>query len=828
MTRSHLFDAVVTDFRFALRSFRRGPDFVAATIVTLALGIGVAVAMFGVLHAVLIRPLPMRDQSHVMSLWSEAKTQPGVHVPLRNGFLWDASKNLRSFSSVGAVMEGGATVFMARDRDRDFPVALAFVEGGFFPVLGSVPQLGRLLQPSDDQAGAPKAVVLSDGLWRRQFGADPKVIGRSIDLQGATQSIVGVAPRGFDYPAGTDAWSSLPQMELRFSSTPNQDGGWYDLVGRMKPGVTIDQARREMQALLVRASSRALPDSSERVAGVQPFADLIVGDERPAILILSAAVFLLLVMTCVNLAALLLTRGLSREGEFSMRASLGASRERLIGQLMLESALLAVGGGILGVGIAWTLLRVAVVLAPPGLARFDEARLDAPVIVFAIAITALCVIAFALPPALRTAGSKLGRLLRQSSKSVASGGWSATGARSRLVVAQFAITMVVLASSGLLLRALAGLQRLDLGYTPDHLMYVMLQNTEGGSDEGAMNQRMHMVIAGMEDRLPKQHGIVAATPTSTVPFSGMNGAPVIERHFAVEGQGIREGMESPSIIGLNVAPNYFTTMGISLVQGRAFTTDDAPADAPPGSPYVCIVSEALAKLAWPGLNPIGKRIRVVSDDGVGKMRIVVGVVRDVRFLSLQIAEPAMYAPLDENAPPAVLAVRTTILPRLALPTVKQALGEIDQGWVVREAVTMPELLDIQLAKPRLLSAVLGTLSLGALLLAALGAFSVLALMVSVRSREFGVRLALGATSRSIRELVLREGLKLTTIGLTIGLVLALAGTRVLRAQLYGISPTDPLTLIAVIVFLFAIAFIAYYVPARRAGSADPVIALRNE
>lgn len=823
-----MLEAAISDLRYAVRSFARAPGFAAATVLTLAVGIGVSVAMFGVLHAVLIRPLPIRDQSRAMVLWAEAQSQPGVHVPLRNGVLWNLSKNNKSFSQVGAVMIGGSTAFMARDQDRTFPMALSLITGSYFPTLGAIPQYGRLLTPSDDEAGAQKVVVISDHLWRQQFGADPSVVGRTIDLQGASQTIVGVAPRGFDYPAGTDAWSSLPQMELRFSSTPNEDGGWYDLVGRLKAGVSRDQALAEFQTILGGTSSRALPDVSERVAGVRPIADFIVGDERPAILILTAAVTLLLIMTCANLAGLLLTRGLAREAELGMRASLGATRSRLVGQLMLESGLLALFGAALGIGIAGVLLKLAVILAPPGLARFDEARLDVPVVLFAIALTGVCVVAFALPPALRTAGSKLDRMLRQTSRSVSSGGWSRKGARPTLVIAQFAITVVVLVSSGLLLRTLAGLQRLNIGYEAEHLMFVVLQDTQGGGDEGAMNQRAHMVVDGLRERLTGQHGVVDVTPTYTVPFNGVNGAPVIERHFAVEGQGISEGLKSPSIVALNASPNYFRTLGMSLVRGRAFTVDDAPTDAPAGTPYVCIVSEALAQLAWPGQDAIGKRIRVVGEDAVGKTRTVIGIARNVRILSLQGVEPTLYAPLNENVPPAVVAIRTTGAPREALPLVRQVLAGVDQGWVIREAVTMPELLAVQLAKPRLLSAVLGTLSVGAIALAALGAFSVLALMVSARSREFGVRLALGATSRTIRELVLREGWRLAGIGVAIGLAMALAGTRMLRSQLYDVSPTDPATILAVVTFLLSIATLAFYIPARRAANADPIVALRHE
>lgn len=245
--------------------------------------------MFGVLHAVLLRPLPIRDQTHAVVLWSEAKNQPGAHVPLRNGFLWEVSRHSRAFSGVGSVALGGATAFMARDQDRTFPVAVSFVDGGFFSVLGTVPRYGRMLAPNDDEAGAPRVVVISDRLWRQQFGGDPKVIGRSIDLQGATQLIVGITPPGFAYPADADAWSSYPQMERRFSSAPNEDGGWFDLVARLKPSVSLEQARTKVQALLRQFSSKTLPEPSDRVAELRPIADLIIGDERPALLILTTA-----------------------------------------------------------------------------------------------------------------------------------------------------------------------------------------------------------------------------------------------------------------------------------------------------------------------------------------------------------------------------------------------------------------------------------------------------------------------------------------------------------------------------------------------------------
>lgn len=823
MTRSHLLESAVADLRYAARSFARSPGFAAATVLTLALGIGVSVAMFGVLHAVLLRPLPIRDQSRTMLLWAEAKSQPGVHVPLRNGFLTEVAKSNHSFSDVGAVSLSGATPFMARDRERAFPMAVSLVNGGYFPTLGAVPQLGRLLEPADDEVGAQKSIVISDRVWRERFGSDTTVIGRSIDLQGNAQVVVGVAPRGFDYPAGTDAWSSFPQLEFRFSSTPNPDGGWYDFVGRLKPGVSRDAARSEMQAMLVNSSSRTLPDTSARVAGVAPIADFIVGNERPAILILTAAAILLLVMTCTNLAGLLLTRGLAREGEFTMRASLGATRKRLVVQLMVESTLLAAAGGVLGIVISVWLMRMAVALAPAGLARFDEISLDSPVILFSILLTMACVAVFALPPALKSAGYGLGRMLRQSSKGVTEGGWKRGGARPALVVTQFALTVIVLVMSGLMLRTFVGLQRVNLGYEPRNLVFVVLQGTGGGTDEIAANERIESVIDALVDRLPKQHGIIAAVPTPAIPFDAVGGATVAEEHFAIEGQGVSDGLKSPSILGLAAAPDYFRTLGIPMVRGRAFTSEDIPS-----APSVCIVSQALASLAWPGQEAIGKRIRVVDEDGPGRMRTVVGVVGDVHMKSLQETTPAMYAPADVKFPYPFMAIRTVGDPHLAVATVKTVLAGIDQSFAIRAAVTMPDLLATQFARPRLLSTVLGSLGIAALVLAALGAFSVLALMVSLRSQEFGVRLALGATSRAIRDMVLSEGWRLTSIGIVIGLIIALASTRVLRSQLYAVSPTDPLTIIVVVAFLFAIATLAFYVPARRAGNSDPVIALRND
>lgn len=823
MTRPGMLESARSDLRYALRSFARSPTFAVATVLTLALGIGVSVAMFGVLHAVLLRPLPIRDQSRTMLLWGEAKGQPGVHLPLRNGFLSDVAKNAHSFSDVGAVVLGGATPFMARDQERAFPMAVSLVNGGYFPALGVVPQLGRMLAPSDDEAGAVKAIVISDRIWRQQFASDPKIVGRSIDLQGSAQTIVGVAPRGFDYPAGTDAWSSFPQLEFRFSSTPNPDGGWYDFIGRLKPGVSREVARAELQAMLFNSSSRTLPAADERVAGVAPIADFIVGNERPAILILSVAVALLLIMTCVNLAGLLLTRGLSRAGEFSMRASLGATRKRLVGQLMLESSLLAGVGGALGVLIAAALLRIAVVLAPPALARFNEIRLDLPALVFAVVLTVGCVVTFALPPALRTAGSGLDQLLRQASKSVTGGGWKRGGTRPNLVIAQIAITVIVLVMSGLLLRTLVGLQRLNLGYEPRHLVFIVMQGTDAGGDENAANQRLESVMDAMVERLPKQRGIVAAVPISAIPFDGVSGAPVIEQHFAIEGQAVSDGLKSPSILGFAATPDYFKALGIPLVRGRSFTINDGPS-----GPRVCVVSQALAALAWPGQDPIGKQLRIITEDGPGRPRTVVGEVGDVRFKGLHSATPAMYAPTDMRFPYPFMAIRTTGDPRLSLATIKSVLAGVDHSFAVRASVTMPELLATQFARPRLLSTVLGSLSIAALVLAALGGFSVLALMVSLRSQEFGVRLALGATSRAIRAMVLSEGWRLTSIGIAIGLIIALAGTRVLRSQLYAVSPADPLTIATAIAFLFAIATLAYYIPARRAGNADPVIALRND
>jgi predicted permease len=819
-------DALLHDIRSALRTTRRHPGFAAAVVLTVALGIAVLGAAFGAVHAVLLRPLPVRDQGRLVVIRAEDRSRSSdPHLGVPNGVLWDASARSRTVTELAGVPPLiGASPFAVHDGDRTIQLAVTPVTSNLFHVLGVTPALGRTLEPADDRSSGP-VVVMSYRAWRRDFDARADIVGRVLQLPMGTFTVVGITPEGFDYPKGTDIWLSDAQLDYLVGFTPRADQGYWDLVGRLGPRATIEQARSELTALLQDYESPFLGDPASRLATIQPYVDVITGDLKPALLILWAAGALVLLIACANVSSLLLARELVRESELAIRSALGAGRARLLRLLTIESLVLGLVGGASGALLAALLLRAAVVLAPPGLARFDELQLRPAVLAFVLALTVGVAIVCGLISAPRTTHGGLERTLRAGSRALG----DARGGRARrwLVVAQVALAAVVLVGAGLAVRSLARLQRVDLGFEREHLLYAVVERLDPGStmpsDIQAARARYRTVMAELAERLRHVPGIVGAAPTDMIPFRVVGGTYGLDDHYNVEGQALREGLKSP-LVGFDVASeDYFRIMGIPLFHGRAFTSEDHVS-----APRVAIVSEAMARQAWPGQNPVGQRLRLVNDRGYGAWRTVVGVVGDTRSRDLGTIRPTVYIPLAQADPGPVLAIRTTGNPLQVRPIVEHTLRELDSGYRIGKAISIGQVLDVALAQPRFLAAVLATLSLTAVLLAAVGLYGVLALLVRQRTHEIGVRLALGAAPAAVRALVVRQSILLAGTGISAGLLVSLASTRVLRALLFEISPTDPLTLVGVMALLLTVALLAAWVPAMRASRVDPMIALRAE
>jgi predicted permease len=810
--RRERFGALRQDLRNAARSLRREPGFALLAILTLALGIGAATAMFSVVNGVLLRPLPVADQDRVMVMWGEHPAREFPHTPFLRPMLEEYSAETRAFEKLAGIDYNGAWPRVMRDGGEAVTITGTWVTGDFFGVMGVVPALGRTLLPEDDVTGAAPAMVISHGLWQRHFGGDVAALGRAFRWNDQNFTVVGVMPRGFAYPQGAEFWTTLAPIRATVMETH------LDLVGRLRPGVTVEQARADLGSFLQRTDAERPPMLQGLRPVVTPFPEMIVGDVRPAVLILTAAVVLVLLIACINVSNLLLIRGSTRVQELAIRKALGAGRGRIIRQLLTESVVLAVLAGMLGVGLASLAVRGLVLLAPAELPRLDAVRLNPVVLAFTVGVTLASGVLAGLAPALWSAVRDPSTTLRSGAR-VGSGTVGARRVRQAMVVGQIALALLVLVGAGLLLRSLANLQRADLGFARESLVIATMSIPPDRL--GDRQEHVAMVDAVIE-RLRALPGVQAATMVTRPPFSGAGGwdAP-----YTGAGQST-ESREANPVLNLELAgADYFATLGIPIVRGRAFTEQDRE-DAVP----VVIVSEAVARRTWPGEDPVGKQIKLGFPESPTPWHTVVGVVAETRYRELVTPRPSIYFPIRQFGGPVPMSVglRTQVDPASLIPAVRGALREVDPNLLLVEAAPLTQLLAAPLARPRFSAVLLGVFAASALVLAAVGIYGVMAAHVRQRWHEIGVRMALGARSGDVRRLVLGQGLVLALTGTAMGIVAAFAGTRILSASLFGVSPTDPLTFAGVASLLILVAIAACYLPARRATRVDPMVTLRSE
>ena len=798
-------DKLIRNAHTGFRSLRRTPGFALAAILTLALGIGLSTAVFTIANALLLRRLPVRDQDRIVLLWGETRDRRFTNFPLD---LDDARAFIRESRALerGAFFGyEGASAVAARDGDRTTNLRQTVVAGDFFGVLGARPALGRTLTAADDQFGSEPVAVLSYSAWQRELGGDPSAIGRSIRVHETARNyrIVGVMAEGLDYPRGTDFWVSVfpgyPPDALKYRS--------FDVVGRLAPGATPEAARAELTAHFQRSPEPFL----RTVLGVvHTLPDLAIGETRPAVIAFAAAAGLLLLLACANVANLLLVRGIGRAREVAVRSALGASRGQLIVQLLTENALLAVVGGLLGAAVCFGAVRVFVVFAPAGFPRASEIRVDAGALLAAVAITLVATALFALVPAIVTSRTELLQTL-------GSGVRHSAGRHSRLTTeliaaGQLAIALVVLSAAALITRSLIALERVHLGLEAPRLLVAKLAFDPYRYADAKSQAR---VLETVMDRLNSTPGIDGVSTSVSVPFTqGWSGHPT------AEGQTKEQAAANPYIEMDVVSVRHFATLGMPMLRGRAFAAADGP-----GQPRVVVLSESAARSFWPGKDPIGKRFVESDTDKV----TVIGVVQDSRYRDLREARRTIYYPLAQSVfpfAPTNLIVRATGSPAALVPVVRRALAELAPGVVLANGATFESYLDGPLAQPRLNALLLAVFAVAATVLAAIGLFGVMATMVRQRTRELGVRMALGATARDIRDLVVGRGLTIAAGGAAAGLAGAIVANRLLAAMLYEVSPADALSLVGVASFLFAVALIATLIPARSSTRIDPVVALR--
>ena len=800
-------ETLLADLRYSARRLRSAPGFTAITVLTLAVGIGATTAIWSAVNPILFEPLPYPGAGRIAMVWEAYNAggrQEGTY-----GMYAELKERARSLEDVAVLRPWQPTMTGPAQPERFDGQR---VSAGYFHVLGVAPALGRDFDPAEDRFGGPRVVILGDALWRRHFGADSAIIGRSIVLDGDPWTVIGVMPRQFENVLAPNAglWAPM-QYDLREYSW----GHHLRTVARLKPGVGIDQASREVDAL-GRALAKRYPDAyGPRVAfAVHALQDDLTRAIKPALLALLAAVTLVLVIACVNVTNLLLARGVQRRGEFALRAALGAGRGRLVRQLLTESVALSLLGGALGTVVATLGVRALVALAPAGLPRAGAIAVNGPVFAFGLGLTTLIGLVFGAFPALQAARSDPSLELQHGSQRTVGGHRKTRGA---LVVAEVALALVLLVGSGLLLRSLQRLFAIESGFDGRNLLTMEVQVAGHRYDSDDTTVRFFEQALEAVRQVP---GVAAAALTSQLPLSG----DLDEYGVHVE-LNSTDRVEAGSTFRYGVSPGYIEALRIPLRRGRVFDAHDR-ADAP----LVALVSESFARTVLKAADPIGRRMRIGPTDG--EPYTVVGVVGDVKQVSLALGEAnAIYIPESQwhfGDNPMSLVVRGRGDVAALAPAIRRAVWSVDKDQPIVRVATMDELLAATAAERRFALVLFEAFGLAALVLAGAGIFGVLSGSVAERTREIGVRSALGASRRRILTLVLGQGLGLTAVGVAIGLAGAAFATRALVAMLFGVSRLDPVTYLAVVVLLAAVAAIACAVPAWRAARVDPASTLRTE
>ncbi|HEX8434831.1 ABC transporter permease [Archangium sp.] len=809
------------DIRFGLRVWARQPGLTLVVLLTLALGIGANTAFFSVINAVLLRPFAYPEPERLVRVWGvdgpQAKQAGDAgrndYGVSGNDFLdWKARSH--AFEALSLYSSGGATLITG--TGDSVQVRLGGVTPDFFPLLGVTPVLGRFFETGPEGSPEERVVVLGEALWRRQFGGERSVLGRTVTLHGSSYTVIGVAPLGFESPilekrGVPDVW----RMDLPSASPALRGGRWHSVLGRLRPGVTVAQAQEELDAINQQLEKAWPATNTGRGARVMPLADSVVQEVRPALLLLFGAVGFVLLIATVNVANLLVARSATRQREMAIRAALGATRPRLLRQLLVESLLVALAGGALGLLLSLWTLDVLVSLAGSAIPRLQQARVDVRVLAFALAVSLSSGVLFGLLPALQ------GSRLSSQATSGAAGRAASAGRVQRwtlqsLVAGEVALSLVLLVGAGLLLQSLWRLQRVDPGFRPEQVLTLELTTPRPATTRPEQVLERSRSLLEEVGALP---GVLAAGTISLVPLGGISACPPV----SVEGRApVSEPV--PCAETRTSSAGYFQAMGIPLLAGRLFDARDTPE-----RPRVVLINSALARRFFPGEDPVGRRLGV-GDPAKPTWMEVVGVVGDVHQLGLdQAPAPEFYtSQLQAPAWGYTLVVRAERDADPVLPAVRGVVRRIDPEMPVYNVRTAEALLSGALAQPRFRALLLGLFAALAAVLAAVGIAGVVSWSVTQRTREIGIRMALGAQPRDVLRLVMGQGMGAVLVGVVLGLVGALALTRVMDGLLFGLTTTDPVTFAGGVVALTAIALLASYLPTRRALRVDPAVALRDE
>jgi putative ABC transport system permease protein len=821
--RARPVDAVRSDVRFALRALRKSPGFTAVVMLTLALGIGATTAIFTVVDAVMLRPYPYADMDRIVMLMERTRSGLPLSIAWQNFQDWHEQNQV--FEQMGIYR--GTTVNLT-GADQPERLIASMVSSEVFKAVGISAMSGRTFAAEEDRPGAARVAIVSERFWRSHFAADPNAVGRTVMLDGEPHTIVGVMPAGMRFPSRTtDVWLPLGLFVPQFPPERGAHPGLFG-IGKLKPGISVERASADMDAIARRLEQQYPLSNTDHTVAVESYYEQIVRNIRPALLMLFGAVAFVLLIGCANLANMLLARADSRQREFAIREALGASRWRILQQQLTESVLMAVGGGAIGALLAWWGVKAFVASRPLTVPRVDLIAVDLRVLAFAAVVSIATGIAFGLFPALRAASIDLQTSLKDAARG-SSG--SSRSTRSALVIGEVALAIVLLVGAGLTMRSFAALTAIDLGFTPSRVVTMRVSLPAARYPELERWSVFHRDLLQRAAALP---AIDAVGLNSSTPLEG--GGSESEVRYEGEPPPSSPKEEATTCLFQAASPDYFRAMGIAVVRGRAFTPRDA-ADATP----VVVVEEALVQKFFPGADPIGKRIAFeFSGHGPGAQPIwreVVGVVRHVRHYGL-IREPAnlqLYVPLDQlpiyfrvRRPTMTLFARTPLEPEQIAASIRQVVSNIDREIPVFSVQTMEGYVEQATEQSRLNMLLLGMFAGLALVLSGLGIYGVLSYLVGRRTQEIGIRMALGATRSDVMRLIVGHGMTLSAVGIAIGLAAAWAITQWLRSLLVGVSPHDPGTFAAIALLLAGIAFVASYLPGRRATRVDPVDTLRSE
>jgi predicted permease len=807
------------DLRHAARGLARTPGFTAAAVLTLALGLGANTAMFSVVDATLLRPLPFRDPERLVLVWETMGDWKTRWVAPANFLDW--RRDARSFDGLA----GYSTTDVNLGGGGGEPERLksAVVSDTLFDLLGARPALGRVFARGEDESGV-RLALLSDALWRRRFGGDPSVVGRTVRLNGEAHEVVGVMPPAFRFPARAEVWvpgrQGIPFLHSVLAGQDMRtlrDSHLFTVVGRLARGRTAAEAQAEMDAIAARLA-RAYPDTNQGLGvNVASLRDHLVGDVRPALAVLAGAVGFVLLIACANVAGLLLARATQRAQDTAVRLALGAGRGRLIRHGLAEALLLSVAGGALGVALAFWGVQAIVALSPADVAGLAQARPDARVLAFAGLVSLAAAALFGLVPAAQAARPDLGGLLAAGVR--ASGGPARARARRVLVVAEIAMAYVLLVGAGLMLSTLARLRAVDVGFDGSRLLTFQVSLSDARYREPHRRRAFYDGVLEAARRLP---GVTDAGAVMRLPLAD---GPV-NRGFFIEGRPAPPPGQDHSVDYQVVSAGFFQAARIPLVRGRGLSPSDVE-----GAPRVVVINEAAARRYFPGEDPIGRRVGMGDGDDPASWRTIVGVVADVRHRGPdQAAAPAAFAPYGQDRESwnmMSFVLRASADPRALAPAVAGLVRGADPEQPVSNVRTMDEVRDAAVVRPRFLATLLAVFGASAVLLAAIGIYGLIAYTTGQRTQELGVRMALGATRRRVLTLVLGEGARLAAAGVAAGFAGALALSGLVANLLFATRPTDPLTLAGVSLLVALAATLAAWLPARRAANVDPAQALRS-